>query len=127
MCYDTALSPQQEKAFKIWKARLPRDLQNEADYDLRGAFLADSRTAANGHMGDRFKKPNHITFSDESQYSNALAPGGHWASAGGDQYAFWASPFNVANSGVNALASYFGQNEPGNTVVFPFGYRLPPR
>ncbi len=76
--YDTKLSPTQEQAFTAWKQHYaPND--SGMDYDLRGAFKAgltpDPQT---GHWPDTFKKPNHPTFSNESQYSTPENPGGHW-------------------------------------------------
>jgi hypothetical protein len=70
--YNTVLSPQEEKQFRQWKARYaPAD--SGEDYDLRGAFAAgvhpDPRS---GHWPDTFKKPNHPTFSVESQYARYL-------------------------------------------------------
>ncbi len=38
--YTTQLTPQQEQMYQAWRSKLPEDLQNESDYDLRGAFLA---------------------------------------------------------------------------------------
>lgn len=69
-----------ELAFQDWKVKnAPRD--SGADYDLRGAYLANMQRADNGHMGDRFKKPNHPTFSDQSQYAVGDQRGraGSWA------------------------------------------------
>lgn len=78
--YDTQLSPQEETRFQSWKQQYaPNDAG--ADYDLRGAFKAglvpDSKT---GHWPDTFKKPNHPTFSNESQYAvgDDAAKAGHW-------------------------------------------------
>ena len=66
--YETKLSPQEESAFKVWKSKYaPND--SGQDYDLRGAFKAGLKPGANGHFSDRFKKPNHPTFSNESQYA----------------------------------------------------------
>lgn len=77
--YTTRLAPQQEQAFQAWKQQYaPRD--SGADYDLRGAFLAGlTPDPTSGHWSDRFKKPNHPTFSDQSQYA-PLAPerAGRW-------------------------------------------------
>ena len=67
--YNTSLSPEDEHAFQTWKSQnAPND--SGADYDLRGAYRANmQRDPDSGHMGDRFKKPNHPTFSDQSQYA----------------------------------------------------------
>jgi hypothetical protein len=73
--YDTKLSGQEELKFGDWKQKYaPRD--SGADYDLRGAFKAgltpDPKT---GHWPDTYKKPNHPTFSNESQYAKYGNPG----------------------------------------------------
>ena len=67
--YDTKLSPDDEQKFQDWKAKFaPND--SGKDYDLRGAFKAGVEPDPNtGHMPDTFKKPNHPTFSNESQYA----------------------------------------------------------
>lgn len=68
-----------EAAFQAWKAiNTPQD--TGVDYDLRGAYLSNMQRADNGHMGDRFKKPNHPTFSDQSQYATGdqRARAGSW-------------------------------------------------
>ncbi len=82
--YNTVLNRDDETQFQAWKARYaPRD--SGEDYDLRGAYKAgltpDPQT---GHWPDTFKKPNHPTFSDQSQYA-PLAPekAGSWQ---GDTY-----------------------------------------
>jgi hypothetical protein len=78
----TALPPAQEKAYQAWRAKLPRPLQYEGDYDLRGFYQANPtfKATAGQHLTDEFKLPNHPTFSDESRYYNADTAhlGGHW-------------------------------------------------
>ncbi len=68
--FETRLSERDERMFRLWKNRVaPKD--SGEDYDFRGAFKAglkpDPETA---HWPDTFKKPNHETFSDESQYAD---------------------------------------------------------
>jgi hypothetical protein len=67
--YETKLLPSEEPAFQAWKQKYaPND--SGVDYDLRGAFKAGvTPDPATGHMPDTFKKPNHPTFSVESQYA----------------------------------------------------------
>lgn len=77
--YDTALSADEESAFQGWKQRYaPKD--SGEDYDLRGAFKAGvTPDAASGHWPDTYKKPNHPTFSVESQYAkDAPDRAGRW-------------------------------------------------
>lgn len=77
--YETALTPREEVKFTAWKAQhAPND--SGADYDLRGAFKANMRPdVATGHWPDTYKKPNHPTFSDQSQYAkDAPERAGKW-------------------------------------------------
>lgn len=73
--FNTQLGPKNEAAFLKWKEKYaPNDSGD--DYDLRGAFKAglkpDPKT---GHWPDTFKKPNHPTFSDQSNYAAHGKPG----------------------------------------------------
>lgn len=74
---DTPLTPDEEATFGKWKSQYaPKD--SGGDYDLRGAFKAGIKPdPQSGHWPDTYKKPNHPTFSDESQYSKQGNPG-HW-------------------------------------------------
>lgn len=66
-------------SFLKWKEQnAPND--SGADYDLRGAYEAGLKPAENGHWSDRFKLPNHPTFSDEADAAKAdpNLPRGHW-------------------------------------------------
>ena len=78
--YNTKLSPSDESKFQDWKAKnAPAD--TGTDYDLRGAYKGGAEQAENGHWPDTYKKPNHPTFSDESQYANTPVTkgmAGHW-------------------------------------------------
>ena len=77
--FDTTLTAPEESKFQTWKTQYaPHD--SGEDYDLRGAFKAglkpDPKT---GHWPDTFKKPNHPTFSVESQYAKyAPQKAGRW-------------------------------------------------
>lgn len=77
--YNTILSPNEEKGYAKWKEKnAPKDSGH--DYDLRGAykegFKPDEKTH---HWSDKYKKPNHPTFSVESKYAKeAPEKAGHW-------------------------------------------------
>ena len=88
--FNTQLKDGEEKQFQDWLAnessRQKRSVVNDLqDYDLRGAFKAGEGRGPEGHMTDRWKKPNHPTFSDESVYHGTMSPfgipyqGGHWS------------------------------------------------
>jgi len=82
--YDTHLSPRDEQKFQAWKKdNAPND--SGEDYDLRGAYKEGfERDIKSGHWSDKFKKPNHPTFSDQSQYAkDEPEKAGHWD---GDTY-----------------------------------------
>lgn len=71
--YDTQLTPEEESQYQEWRKSLPQPLQSEGDYDLRG-YWKDPETqkdniADGQHFTDKYKKPNHKTFSVESKYA----------------------------------------------------------
>lgn len=107
--YNTQLKPEEQAAFQAWKQKYaPNDSGD--DYDLQGAFKAGvTPDADRGHFPDTFKKPNHPTFSDESQYSGKNGNvGGHWNENG----TFTPGATNLRTHGVTGLQQYFDKNEP---------------
>lgn len=85
--FNTKLSPKEEKEYQEWAKENNRE-KDVYDYDLRGArkelksgsMSEDER----GHLGDKYKKPNHITFSDQSIYaSEPGATPGRWSKRDG--------------------------------------------
>lgn len=76
--YNTPLTPQQEQQYQQWVQTLPINLRSDYDYDLRGAWLNGDLPDQNYHMTDKWKKPWHPTFSNESIYSTPQMTGGHW-------------------------------------------------
>jgi hypothetical protein len=120
--YNTPLSPEDELQYQAWRADLSRQRgfpMNEADYDLRGAWKAGAAQAENGHFPDTFKKPNHPTFSTESQYSGTASgvTGGEWKKVG-DRWRFIASPDQLKFWSPQDLQGYFSRVEPDSELVF---------
>lgn len=77
--FTTPLRDDEQAGYNEWKNKnAPND--SGADYDLPGAFKDGLSPADNGHFSDKFKKPNHPTFSNESQYSrqHPELPSGSW-------------------------------------------------
>lgn len=120
--YNTRLSPQEEQAYQQWAQQNNR-LNDDADYDMRGAWKANIGQSGNGHYPDTFKKPNHPTFSDQSMYHGIENPnggqfiGGTWEDApGGKASMFTPSIEMVRRPGyANWMQNeYFPQVEPGN-------------
>ncbi len=128
--YNTALSPDEEAAYQAWAAQIGHS-GDVFDYDLRGAWKANAKQAANGHLPDRFKKPNHSTFSTGSQYSTAETPGGEWVPTGKTldngqpEYVFFATRQNQENLGTAGLRDYFANRERGNILLQDLAYSLP--
>jgi hypothetical protein len=127
MPYDTPLTPEQMRAFLQWRSRLPQNLRGSEDYDLQGAYLGAAGQAANGHLPDTWKKPNHMTFSAESQYSAPGHEGGRWVDAGNGKWVFFASPENMRQHDPATIVDYFRNSEPDASVLLPINYSLPRR
>ena len=119
--FNTSLSADKEKKFQQW-AKDNNKENDTYDYDLRGAWLdltsGKMKQAENGHLGDKYKKPNHPTFSDQSIYHNADSQGGHWSEENGST-SFTPSDINIKNLGADGLKNYFAKNEKGNQVIIP--------
>jgi len=120
--YNTQLSPIEEQQFTQWAQQMKqsqgRDVMNDAyDYDIRGFFKSGQAQAANGHMTDTYKKPNHPTFSDQSQYHGKDGNiGGQWSQAPDGSWQFYAGKTNALTP--QELLKYFERAEPGNKVYF---------
>lgn len=120
--YNTPIPEDKQKDFVQWLTNLamkrgsdPR--QDYNDYDIQGAFLDSMSQDGRGHMGDKFKKPSHPTFSDQSQYSGVDGyNGGHWAGN-----AFYPSTTNMQMSSPGFLQNYFSRVEPGYGLMVPVG------
>ena len=81
--FNTVLTPEEEPGFEAWKQQnFPND--SGYDYDLKGAYKAGMQPdPETGHGLDTFKKPNHPTFSDQSQYAQIMPEkAGRWDEAG---------------------------------------------
>lgn len=121
--YTTNLSPAEEKQYQQWRQKLPGELKNDKDYDLRGQFKENPnvKPSENLHFQDTYKRPNHITFSDQSQYhdpNNGII-GGHWGVVNGKDV-FYASKRNIDNAGGwDKLQNYFKTYEPNIKLIAP--------
>jgi hypothetical protein len=91
----TLLSNKEEISYNKWKSTLPENLQYEDDYDLRGFWKENPTWTPENqdvHMTDKFKLPNHPTFSVESQYYEPGMKAGYWE---GEEYV----PFEQLSKG----------------------------
>ena len=73
--------PQEDINYQKWRATLPKNLQYEGDYDLKGFYKENPTFNVSDpkqHLTDKFKLPNHPTFSIESKYYKEGMPAGKW-------------------------------------------------
>jgi hypothetical protein len=127
--YNTPLTPEQEAAYQDWGRRMAGEggrnpAADTFDYDMRGFWKAgdgDPQFAGNGHAGDAFKKPNHPTFSDQSQYHGVDGhEGGTWGGGqDGAPWTFTPSKTNLEMRDAAELQRYFDEREQGNRLILP--------
>lgn len=94
-------------AVKKWKPGIDEDIDSDnPSYDYEGFYMEDPDRAwemlkedSEAHFTDRYKKPNHPTFSDESIYSTPETPGGHWHEnyGGSGRYVYEPSDYTKKN------------------------------
>lgn len=86
--YRTKLNKTEEKDYSAWKKNFPERLQSDKDYDLKGFFKEFGKEpipqGEDFHLVDKYKLPNHATFSSESKYYNPETEslGGNWMNRG---------------------------------------------
>ena len=119
--YNTQLTPEEQQSFEAWARAGGKDPQREKnDYDLQGYFKAtNGAPLGEGHLTDQFKKPNHPTFSTESQYHGNGNQGGAWGQNPDGTYNFTPGATNMQVWGAPALQQYFDTYEKGNKLQFP--------
>ena len=118
--YNTPIPPDRRNDFKQWKQQLPEHLQSIREYDLQGAYMGGAEPDPNsGHLTDQWKKPNHPTFSEHSQYSTPETPGGQWTQHPRvpDRWSFKPSEHNLKNLPVDEMRRYFQTHEPASVTL----------
>lgn len=117
--YNTKLTPAEEQQYEAWAKQIGH--QNDTrDYDLRGAWKAGVNNGDDprGHFPDTYKKPNHPTFSVESQYSDGKTAG-RWTTTQDGKDQFVAGAANLQFRTPEALQQYMSQTEPDVQLVLP--------
>jgi hypothetical protein len=111
-----------DPGYDRWRKSLPKNLQEDQDYDLQGYYkkYGTKGPAANEHLTDEFKRPNHVTFSNESIYSKPSQQGGVWGTQNGKD-TFTPSSYNIKNVGPDSLRNYFKKNEPTAKLIMADG------
>lgn len=122
--YNTPLTPGEALDYQHWialqSAIQGRDVGADMrDYDMQGAFKSGAATAPNGHFPDTFKKPNHPSFSDQSQYHGVDGhQGGSWVQMGG-RWTFTPGATNLQLHGPDSLQQYFQRADPNVWLNLP--------
>ena len=117
MSHNTELTPEEEVKFNQWAGDRKADVY---DYDLKGYFKENPDVPlTNAHLVDKYKKPNHITFSNESQYANEITPGGQWENLGRGKFNFIPATHTVERYGPDQLKGYFSEHEKSSNLILP--------
>ena len=126
--YNTPLAPEQEAKFQDWaqgrkNAAGGQVLNDLPAYDVRGrwqqleAMSPEERAKAEApgaHGPDTWKKPSHITFSNESKYHGAEGhEGGTWGKDAEGKDTFTPGAANLKFHGAEGLQKYFTERETG--------------
>lgn len=133
--YETKMTPEQQVGFPAWVDALAQQqrrdpaavMRDTHNYDLQGAYLSQLQSDERGHLTDTFKKPNHPTFSDQSQYSGVDGNvGGVWDHVGRGRHSlplwrFTPSETNMQHQTPQELQDYWRQVEApaGNILRMP--------
>jgi hypothetical protein len=115
--HNTELSAQEQKAYDEWLRKQGRraDLE-EQDYDMRGAYASGAAGDGRGHFPDTYKKPNHPTFSTQSQYHGQDGnAGGVWSKGPDGIDEFAPGPTNREHHTQQELEAYWRRAEPDGT------------
>jgi hypothetical protein len=112
--YNTMLPASMLWDYIKWARLIGQDpVKGRYDYDLQGAFMNRVQADARGHLTDRYKKPNHPTFSDQSMYNGMDGyTGGSWTDAG-----YRPSQTNLTFRTPDQLKSYFLRVEPDTPLL----------
>lgn len=114
--FNTVLSPDEEEKYQAWATENHRE-KDVYDYDLRGAWKElQSGTMSEderGHLGDKYKKPNHPTFSDQSIYSGQDGVAGGVWSRNAEGKEVYTPGRKLSSVEADRLRRYFLRNEPG--------------
>lgn len=119
-----------KEALLEWNPDLSEDINSDnPSYDYEGFYYDNPQYAYDllkekqgTHFTDKFKRPSHPTFSDESIYSSPETPGGHWRQANDKWFyqpsGYTGTPERIKNTRDYLMNSGEGYSI-GNNVYFP--------
>lgn len=102
--------------FEDWYKTVPQEKNDTTNYDLEKAYnelpfeeLEQFRTVPEKHLDGRFKKPNHMTYSDE---------GYGWIGSDKIGWTFYPSPRQQQLYPYEKYVEYWNQNEPNSILNY---------
>lgn len=102
--------------FEDWYKTVPQEKNDTTNYDLEKAYnelpfeeLEAFRTIPEKHLDGRFKKPNHMTYSDE---------GYGWIGSDKIGWTFYPSPRQQQLYPYEKYVEYWNQNEPNSILNY---------
>lgn len=102
--------------FEDWYKTVPQEKNDTTNYDLERAYnelpfeeLEQFRTIPEKHLDGRFKKPNHMTYSDK---------GYGWIGSDKVGWTFYPSPRQQQLYPYEKYIEYWNQNEPNSTLNY---------
>jgi len=124
--WDTPLKKDDERDFRKWAAKDSSGrFANTFDYDMRRYWKENVKdkedTAPQGdeHFSDKYKKPNHPTFSTDSDLHGKWGnEGGKWSKLN-NTWVFEPGKTNLEQHSWESLTDYFQQYEPDAILKFP--------
>jgi hypothetical protein len=119
--YETKLSDKDEGGYQKWvkgkKNAAGGNISDDTDYDTRGWWKeTGGEVGENGHGTDKFKKPSHPTFSNESKYHGVDGnEGGEWKKGDDNKWTFKPGKTNRKN-GLDKTREYLQESDPDVTL-----------
>ena len=107
--FNTKLNPEDEDKFQAWAKKSNVGKNHSYNYDMRGAWKSGASSDERNHYPDTYKKPNHPTFSDQSQYHGEKYQGGKWSDIGKGKYQFTVGKDNMHSK--KELQDYWNEVE----------------
>jgi hypothetical protein len=117
--FNTPIPPSLQEEFSKWikseSGKNGKDLMEEMDdYDVQGYWL-DTKGKDGDLKSEKYKKPNHPTFSTESMYNDKDFKGGTWEDIEGVR-TFTPGKQNLQNMPREEMKIYFDVYEKGTKL-----------
>lgn len=118
----------EQEQYQQWLSAHGKSDAEKYDYDIQGAYKAGIEPDESGHLPDTYKKPNHITFSDESIFHGGklnfpdgpeTPEGGHWDKDDDGKDTFTPGKSNFDYHTTEEMIDYFKKNEPNARLILP--------